>query len=272
MAISPEQVAELEWANYAATLPSAQVTPGLEVTLRDDVILTSSTSFPTHDSNHACLLRTTAQAADDLIAEVAGFFQAKGLPIAIYVSPACEPTDLPERLLDTGFKKQPEEEAWMILENLSDFDIPSPYPGIRVKLITKSEAIVFSRVFMAAFDMPSDFAPVMAQLLEPTVVLPRVRHYLGFDKEQPIGTCSLLCHESFGVLGSAGVIPEHRSSGAATNLAAHAATEAREMGIDTLMLQTAADTWLERFLRISGFRRAFTRSCYILDDGFPGQD
>ncbi len=270
MAISPQQIAELEWANYAATLPSAQVTPGLEVTLRDDVILTSSTSFPTRDSNHACLLRTTARAADDLIAEVAGFFQAKGLPIAIYVSPACKPADLPERLLDTGFKKQPEEEAWMILENLSDFDMPSPYPGIRVKLITKSETTTFAEVFMAAFNMPGDFAPMMAQLLEPTTGLPSVRHYLAFDDNQPIGTCSLLCHESFGVLGSAGVIPEHQGSGAATTLATRAATEALELGIDTLMLQTTADTRLERFLRISGFRRAFTRSCYILDNGLPG--
>ncbi len=272
MAISPEQVAELEWANYAATLSSAQVTPGLEVTLREDVILTSSTSFPTHDSNHACLLRTTAQAADDLIAEIARFFQAKDLPIAIYVSPACKPSNLSERLLETGFNKQPEEEAWMILENLFDFDIPSPYPGISVKLITQSEAIVFSRVFMAAFDMPSDFAPIMAQLLKPTVGLPRVRHYLAFKKEQPIGTCSLLCYKSFGILGSTGVASEHRGSGAATNLAIRTLTDAREMGVDTVMLQTAADTWLERFLRISGFRRAFTRSCYILDDDFLGQD
>ncbi len=261
-----ERVAELEWANYGATVPSAQVTPGLEVTLRDDVIYTISKAFPTPDSNHACLLRTTDERASDLISEVITLFRAKDLPVAIYVSPACTPRGLPERLLERTFERQPEEEVWMVLEGLSDFEIPSPYPGITVRPIEKNEAILFAEVFMAAFNMPKEFAPLMAQLMRPSVALPSVCHYLAFDEGQPIATCSLLRHESFGVLGSAGVVPKHRGHGAATSLAVRAAIDAREQGVDTLMLQTAADTWLERFLRISGFRRAFTRSCYILND------
>jgi len=117
---------------------------------------------------------------------------------------------------------------------------------------------------VSAFDMPSDFAPYMAQLLEPSVNLPGVHHYIALIDEQPVGTCSLLRHENFGILGSAGVVPAHRWSGAATNLAIEAATEAQEQGVDTLMLQTAAGTWLERFLCVSGFRRVFTRTCYTL--------
>jgi ribosomal protein S18 acetylase RimI-like enzyme len=139
-----------------------------------------------------------------------------------------------------------------------------------VTLITKSEAIVFTKVFMAAFNMPSSLASVMARLMEPSIGLPEVRHYLALDEDQPIGACSLLCHGSFAVLGSAGVVPERRGRGAATTLAVRALTDARERGVHTVMLQTAADTWLERFLRISGFRRAFTRSCYLLEDGLPG--
>jgi len=266
MKASVERIAELEWANYATTLPSARVTPGLEVTLRDDVIYTISEAFPTPDSNHACLFRTTADEADDLIAEVTSLFQTKGLSVAIYVSPACTPPDLPDRLLERGFGKQAEEEVWMVLEDLSNFDIPSPYPGITVRPIEKNEAILFAEAFMAAFNMPKEFAPRMAQLMRPSVELPNVHHYLAFDEDQPIGTCSLLRHKNFGVLGSAGVVSEHRGHGAATSLAVRAATEAQQHGVDTLMLQTAADTPLERLLRISGFEGAFTRACYVLND------
>jgi GNAT superfamily N-acetyltransferase len=263
MGACPERVVELEWANYAATRTLAQVTPDLEVVLRDDVILTSSATFATYDANHACLLRTTAGRADDLIAEVTAFFWTKGLPVAIYVSPACTPEDLSERLLERRFNEQPEEEAWLVLEDLPEVDIPSPFPGVRARPITRGEAIVFAQVFLTAFSLPSDFAPVMAQLLQPGVELPNVRHYLALNEEQPIGTCSLLCHDNIGVLGSAGVLANHRGSGAATTLMARAAKDALALGVDTLMLQTTADTALERLLRISGFKRAFKRSCYV---------
>ena len=265
METSLERIAELERANYAATRPSAQVTPGLEVTLRPDCILTSSTVFPTRDSNHACLLQASAETADDLIAEVTAFFRAQELPVAVYLSPACTPDDLSQRLLVRGFKRQPKKETWMVLEDLPHYDMPSLASGVAVRTIAPSEAHVFAKVFMAAFDMPGDFAPLMAHLLEPSAALANVHHYLAFVQEEPVGTCSLLRSGRFGVLGSAGVLPAYRGRGVATNLAVRAAIEAREHGVDTLMLQTAADTWLEDFLRITGFRRAFTRSPYTLD-------
>ena len=81
-----DRIADLEWANYAATLATAQVTPGIDVIQRDDVIITSSEIFPSPDANHACLLRATPQTADDLIAEVVDCFKPKGLPTTISVS------------------------------------------------------------------------------------------------------------------------------------------------------------------------------------------
>lgn len=236
------------------------------------MIITSSTSFPTHDSNHACLLRATADRAGDLIAEVSGYFQEKALPVAFYISPACTPSDLPERLVDRGFCRQPEQEAWMVLQDLPDFDLPSPYPGITVKPISKGETITFSQVFLAAFGLPTDLAPILAQIMEPSVELPDVHHYLACKGDLPVGTCSLLRWEAFGILGSTGVIPDQQRAGTATTLAVRALTDARDHGVETVMLQTYADTWLERMLRASGFKRAFARSCYVLDDGYSGRD
>ncbi|MBN1936566.1 MAG: GNAT family N-acetyltransferase [Anaerolineae bacterium] len=259
-----ERIAELEWANYAATAAIAQITPGLELILRPDAILSSSEIFPTPDVNHACLLRADSQGIDALIDEMVGYYQAKDLLPTIFVSPACTPADLAERLLARGFARQEGAEAWMVVDDIWAAQIPKPSPRIEVREIEPEEALTVAQVFMTAFDMSLDFAPAMAQLLAPSVGLPGAHHYLAFLNDEPVGTCSLICHQTFGVLGSAGVIPSRRGGSAATNLAVRAVFDARQEGVRTLMLQTAAGTLLERFLRIYGFKTAFTRTGYTL--------
>lgn len=261
----PERVAELEWANYAATLAAAEATPGLEVVLRDDVILTTSATLPTHDANHACLLRTTPDQANALLDEIVDTFDARDLPAAVFLSPACAPEGLADRLLARGFEKEEQSEAWLVVDDMLQYEIPTRHAGISVRAITQDETAVFAEVFLAAFGLPGEFAPLMAQLLAPSVDLPNTTHYLALEGDRPIGTSSLVCHETFGVLGSAGVVPDRRQAGAATNLGVQALTDARERGIRTVMMQTTADTWLERFVQASGFRRAFTRTCYCLE-------
>jgi len=152
----------------------------------------------------------------------------------------------------------------MSLDHLLDFEIPSPPSKIVVRQIARNEALIFASIFMTAFDMPVEFAPYMAQLLEPSVGLPGVRHYIALVDGQPVGICSLLCYESVGILASTGVAPAHRGCGVASSLAIKAASEARQQRVDTLILQTTAGTALERLLSISGFRKVFTRSCYVL--------
>ena len=259
-----EQIAALERANYAATLATAQATPGLDLTMREDVIITSSEAFPLPDLNHACLLRASAQAVETLISEVIDCFQSNGLPTTVFVSPACTPTDLPDRLVQRGFVKQDEEEAWLVIDRLVDYATPLPPSNVEVAQIDSDGALAFAEVFMEAFEMPTDFAPYMAQLVAPSVNLPGVHHYLASLEGQQVGTCSLLCHGGFGVLGSAGVVPASRRCGVATSLAVQAITEAQQQGVETLILQTTAGTPLERLLRISGFVRAFSRSCFVL--------
>jgi hypothetical protein len=235
----------------------------LEVVLRDDVILTSSRAFPTPDTNHACLLRASRRTADALIEEVTDYFHSRDLAAAVYVSPACTPADLIERLSSHGFVEHGQEEAWMGVEP-RDFRIPPTSSGISVRQIQQDEARTFAEVFLKAFGQPTSYAPHMAQLLEPSVGLPGTHHYLAFQDGEPIGTASLLCFEDKGILGGTGVIPKHRQSEAGTNLAAEVKKDAKREGLHLLILQTAAGTWLEERLQLGGFQRLFTRSCYVL--------
>ena len=264
MNASIERIAALEWANYAAMLSTAQATPGLELHLREDVILTSSRIFPTPDANHACLLRTTPEKVETLIAEVKEYFRSQDLPATIFISPACAPSDLAERLGRLGFIEQEMRETWMTLDHLLDREIPALLPQVTVRPIDQEQVSTFADTFVAAFEMPADFSPYLAQLLEHSIGLPNVHHYLALIDGQTVGTCSLLRSEKIGVLGSAGVMPEHRRGGAATNLAIKAAQDARKQGVDTLMVQTTVGAWLERLLRINGFEKAFTRTCHTL--------
>ncbi|MGC9347305.1 MAG: GNAT family N-acetyltransferase [Anaerolineae bacterium] len=258
-------IADLERANYAATYEATKVTPGLELTLRDDVIMTASELLPIPDANHACLLRSSTAEVGDLIDEVVDYYQTREAVPTVYVSPACEPEGLAEHLVERGFVEQPGREAWMTLDSLSDLAVPSPTPRTQVRQITQDEVETFTEVFLTAFGMPLDFAPAMVRLLKPSIGLEHTYHYIAYSDDRPVGTCSLLVHETYGVLGSEGVIRSRRSRGAAMNLVIAVVKEARKHGVETLMLQTAAGTLLERLLRIGGFRRVFTRTCYTLD-------
>jgi hypothetical protein len=262
---SRQYIADLERANYAATYEAARVTPGLELTLRDDVIMTASEILPIPDANHACLLRTSPAEVNELIDEVVDYYGARDALPTVYVSPACEPESLAKRLVDRGFVEQPGQEAWMTLDNLSGLQVPSPTPRTEVRQIAQDEAETFTEVFLTAFGMDLDFAPAMVQLLQPSIGLEHTYHYIAYSGDQPVGTCSLLIHETYGVLGSEGVIRSRRSRGAATNLVIAVVKEARRQGVETLMLQTSAGTLLERLLRIRGFRRIFTRACFTYD-------
>ena len=108
---SIQRIADLEEANYAATLITAQVTPGLTVSLRDDVIMTTSETLPSPDTNHACRLKSTPQHIDSLLDEITEHFRARDRPTTIFVSPACTPANLGDLLRARGFLQQ-REHPW----------------------------------------------------------------------------------------------------------------------------------------------------------------
>ncbi len=264
MSATIRHIADLERVNYAAILPIAQVTPGLDLVMREDVIMTGSQAFPTPDTTHACLLQATPSTVDDLLADVIDYFGARQLPKTIFVSPACTPADLPARLLARGFVRQGAGEAWMALYDLPGVQVPDSFSNVDVGQITPEEVLTVAEIFMAAFEMPADLAPYMAQVMAPSVGLDTAHHYIARIDGQPVGTCSLLRHEDVAILGSAGVLPAHRRSGVITSLTIRAILDARERGVETMMLQTEAGAPLERLLRISGFKKVFTRTCYTL--------
>jgi hypothetical protein len=187
------------------------------------------------------------------------------MPPRIFVSPACSPLGLEARLLARGFtKREKEDETWMILGNLGNYEIPTPSPNVVIEKVTKRDIWTFSRIFATAFDMPGYFTPFLALLLRPSIELPGYHHYLASIDDKPLGICSMIYYESFSVLGSAGVVPKRQGGRIAASLLIASGRDAQQAGIETIMLQTASNSTIVRRMQFAGFKVAFTRSCYVL--------
>ena len=245
--------------------PLAGIMPGLDVILRDDLALIYTADYPSPDANQAFLLRATEKTAEALIDEVTEYYQTREMQPAIYISPACTPADLPKRLLKRGFIKQEPDESWLMYEHLQTAKIVNWDPKIVVHQIDKSEVGLFAEVMASAYEMSAEWVPMLVNSLEPSIGQPNFHHFLAFIEQEPLATLSLMCQKDYAIIGSAGVVPQHRGTSIMYNLTANVMFgQARQKGVDTILLQTTLGPIFERFLRICGYKLAFRRTGYIL--------
>ena len=264
MNLSLQQIAELERINPSIMQGLTGVMPGIDVIMRDDIVLISSKDFPSTDTNLAYLFRTSPEKVDALIDEVVEYFQQEDMTPQIMVSPACEPADLAERLLARGFVRQEAEESWMMFTNLQKTVAPKIDKSVTVKRVEATDVTAFAGVMAGAFEMPADWVPYLSQMLEPTLSVPGFTHYLAFVKDVPAATLTLLRHEQYATIGSAGVLPEFRGTRTIYNMAVEVLSGAKRDGVDVVIGQTTLGPKFERFLRIGGFKLAFKRTGFKL--------
>lgn len=257
-------IAHLEQVNYLAQQAVVDATPGMDLVIRDDVILATSAIFPTADANHACGFQTTHDAIDGLLDEVLATYQAMGMPVHIYVSPANQPSDLTDRLLAHGFEKQDDDEAWLICDDFSRIWARAMAWQVDVEAITSDRAFEFAHTFALAFDLPTEMAQPLADLLLPSMSLDTMHHFMATIGGQAAGTITLLTYGQYGIVGSMGTVPGRRNTWAMIALGHAVVQKANELGLKTLMLQTAAKGRLCQFLKRNGFYEAFQRYHYML--------
>ncbi len=264
MRVDYHNIAELEQANYAAMQPMVEITPGMELIIRPDVLLVSNPALPLPDVNHACLLRGTPEAAPALIDEIVTYFRSKEVTPTIYLSPACTPANLSDLLIERGFSRQKEQEAWLVLNGVESARLGKPSPQVEVRTITKDEVGVFVNVFLRAFDMPLDYAPFMVEAMRPSIQTPGVSHYMAFWDGEPAGVCTMLTHQNLAVFGSTGILPTRRGRKVFETLFYELCTGLAPSHLNLGLLQTTAGAIFQRFLHIIGFETMFTRMCYVL--------
>jgi hypothetical protein len=265
MNLSPQKIAELELIIPTIAQGLVEAVPGVEVVIRDDIVILSSHTFPSTDINRAYLFRTTPECADALIDEVVSFFKSRDLPASIMLSPACAPTDLSQRLEARGFVCQETDEAWMVLEGLQKVRVPKIDKSVTVKRVeNRTDVEIFAEVMTGAYDMPADWSSFLAQMLEPTISVPGFAHYLAFVKGVPAATLTLMRYGPYATIGSGGVLPQYRGTRTIYNMAVEVLSEAKRDGVETVVGQTSLGPKFERYLRIGGFKLAFRRTEYKL--------
>lgn len=255
-----QQIAELEKIIYKALVPVARATPGLNVSFRDDVILISNENLPDIDTTHACLVQTSPEHIDALIAEIVDYFKMRNLPSTIFTSAACRPMDIGRRLLELGFVRAQAEEAWMMLDETRPNQ--QPITGLQVEKIDEGLVLTFAEVMLTAWGLSTNLAPLMAQTLLPSMALPQVNHFLGFRNDVPIAACTIICYDQFGIMREPGVLPAYQTSQIRANFETTVMENVRQQGVETLLLQTTAETSSEKHFEIHGFKRSFTRAMY----------
>lgn len=259
-----QEIVRLERINYEALVPVADVTPGLDLVIRDDVILTGSETFPAPDTTHACLIQSTADSVGGLLDEITAYFRDRRLPVTVFVSPACTPSDLAVQLQARGFAPHEHEESWVVLDRMEDIEFHSRRHDIVMQRVGEADVQAFAETFLAGFELPLEAAPLLAEMLRPSVNVPTSSHYLAQYDEQTVGTISLIKHGEFGIIGSTGILPEHRRSKVVVELFHAVYREAERQQIKHLFAQTQINSTAERLLLANHFRRAFTRQGYSL--------
>jgi hypothetical protein len=265
MSLDPQKIVEFETVIPTCIQALSSVMPGIHAILRDDLVLIYSTDYPSADTNRAFLLRQAPEKIESLIDEVIAYFKEKNLPTTIMVSPGCAPTDLPQRLLKRGFVRQEPDECWLMLEHIKNMKVPRTDSRIAVRLVTRDDLGVFVETMVAAYEMNPDWIPALENMLEPSIGLPDINNYLAFIDDKPVATVTTMHHKEYVVVGSGGVLPQHRGTNLLYNLAVVALAQARDKGADTILAQTTVGPKFERFLRICGLKQAFKRQGYILE-------
>lgn len=265
MNLTPQKIAELELIIPTIAQGLVEAVQGVEVVIRDDIVILSSHTFPSADINRAYLFRAAPERTDALIDEVVAFFQARDLPASIMVSPACAPADLPQRLEARGFIPQETDEAWMVLEGLQRINAPKIDRSVTVKRVeNRADVETFAGVMTGAYDMPADWTPFLAQMLEPTINVPGFAHFVAYVKDVPAATLTLMRHGPYATIGSGGVLPQYRGTRTIYNMAVEVLSQAKRDGVETVVGQTSLGAKFERYLRIGGFKLAFRRTEYKL--------
>jgi GNAT superfamily N-acetyltransferase len=109
---------------------------------------------------------------------------------------------------------------------------------LRLKQIGVEEANTFAGIVSPGFDWPERVQPWVASL----VGRPNWRHYLAYDGDRAVATGALFVYGDYGWLDFAGTLPEYRGRGAQKALIAQRISDARELGVSHLVVETAEET------------------------------
>lgn len=195
-----------------------------------------------------------------LDALIAWYRSAGASRFFIQICPEARPASLRQWLADRGLAHY---NNWMKLWRRTD-NMPKVVSDLRVERIGAGHAPQLATIVARGFAMPDAVRPWLVA----TVGRPGWRHYLAYDDQVPVAAGSLFVMGDTGWLGFAATDPGHRGRGAQSALIARRIADARALGCQQLVVETAEDTPERRAtsfhnLRRLGFELAYVRPNYL---------
>ncbi|HEX9736914.1 MAG TPA: GNAT family N-acetyltransferase [Thermoanaerobaculia bacterium] len=227
MSLPAAELARAERAHYrlhsALYLPERRDLAG--------VSLFASPTIPDPEWNHAALVAVDAAAWPARLAEIRRFFERRGRPATVAVSPFSRPADLAARLAGAGFAPS-FRHRWFFGR-----DDDAPEASAAVEIVDGEERMsAFVDVFEAVF--AEDPEPGYARALWRSWRHATVVHYLARVDGRPAGVASALHARGACGLYNLAVLPSRRRRGLGTALTARRLADARRRGDRLVFLQT----------------------------------
>ena len=133
-----------------------------------------------------------------------------------------------------------------------------------IKKITQKESKSFAEIVVKAFEWPVELAEWIAS----PVGRKNWYHYLAFDKNVPVATAAFFHSGDYAWFDFTATHPEHRDKGAQSALLTKRIDDCRELGVKTIIVETAEQTSKNespsyRNVLKAGFKEAYKRPNYI---------
>lgn len=184
------------------------------------------------------LPRTAAGLTDDTLADSSAFFSSKGVFYAVELIHDRFP-DGPDFLNERYYQPLPPQPA-MYLDNLAP--AIQPNPAVLVEVVATVPALTaFCTTLHAVFDFPlRDMLALhpVAQIKED-----RIRHYLAFLDEQPVGAGTMIIRDGVASIWDVCTIDQYRRRGVATTLLRRMLTDAGGRNCRLAMLYATAHAY-----------------------------
>ena len=201
-------------------------------------------------------------ATEAMVDELMGFYGRRQTPFGIDVSPAAQPTQLSDWLLERGLRP-----AYNLAKVIRGTE-PPPHieTDLQIEPVSLANAADFAHVAVGGFGMPEWMAPLFEMLAK----LPNIYSYVAYADDEPAAIGSMYVGDGVAALFNGATLPQYRRRGGQGAIMARRIQDGIAMGCEWLTTETGEDLPEARnpsyhnMLR-TGFQLAYLRPTYVYE-------
>ena len=257
-----EKIEAMAWGDiYKAATPEIARKFGIDIFKIDSAVGGIASAFDVLALNRVIGLGVDSDITDDTIEDIIEKYKVINVPrFFIQLCTEIAGVELPSRLESHGFNHC---NNWVKLYR----DI-SPVTGIKSDLIAKEigpeDAMKFGKIIVDSFGWP----PEMTAWIACIIGRPGWKFYMAYDNDTPVATAGMYVHDTTVWVDFAATLESHRGRGAQGLLLQRRIDDARDLGCDTVVVETAEETPEKpapsyRNMIRHGFKLAYVRPNYI---------